>query len=565
MIKKGLTSALLLSTILSSAAYAQTERLPGVVDREPVGVEINKEKMLNKKKSPLEIAPQKSNVDSDEQVLDLLKGVSFSGNSILSSDELMHAAQPYVGQPLTKSKLANLKYDLTNEFYKRGYILVKVITPPQNITNGVLQVEIHEAKIGEVHIVNNSKLKDSVVNALAKRIASNSVFQERDAETVISDIDDLENIEASVTLKPGKKFKTTDVVLTVADAEEDTQKLVLDTYGSELTGKHVATGFLKKSNAFGLGETIKGTVRKSDGNLWSSTLGFSVPLQINNLMLEGTYVHSENEIGDRLAALDSEGKSDIFNIAVSSNILNTRDYTAQVRAGFEARNHESTLGASKTTDTKDAVRQVFVESSFLKSNVDSVYFVSTKLIKGVDLLGESDRNRLTFANGGFASRAGANPEAWILKPTALSEFKIAENGSLRLFATGQLSSNVLLSSDLFVLGGYGSVRGFEPAYETGEEGYSFTVEYNHEFFLNPEWTVAVGPFLDGGAVYNDLNVGLNDSHIYSTGVGAEVTTRAFNGEATALRFDYAHPLGSYNDTAGIKDDHRFYFRLSQGF
>ena len=54
-------------------------------------------------------------------------------------------------------------------------------------------------------------------------------------------------------------------------------------------------------------------------------------------------------------------------------------------------------------------------------------------------------------------------------------------------ARAQLASHTLLSSDLFAVGGYGSIRGFDIAEEAAEAGYVFSlggVDANSAHYLN---------------------------------------------------------------------------------
>jgi hemolysin activation/secretion protein len=140
-----------------------------------------------------------------------------------------------------------------------------------------------------------------------------------------------------------------------------------------------------------------------------------------------------------------------------------------------------------------------------------------------------------------------------------------ENGTLKLLATGQITDHTLLSSDLFVLGGMGSVRGFEPAQETGENGYQFTVEYLHElpFDSNSVWKMRAGPFIDGGAVYNRVAGSVEDTHLYSTGITFEATGNLVPQGNTKFRLDWAKPLGDY-DSAEVEGQ-TFYASLTQFF
>jgi hemolysin activation/secretion protein len=107
------------------------------------------------------------------------------------------------------------------------------------------------------------------------------------------------------------------------------------------------------------------------------------------------------------------------------------------------------------------------------------------------------------------------------------------------------------------------VRGFEPAQETGENGVSFNIDYSHAFHSSDVWSVKAGPFFDGGWVGNRKEGSTLDSNLYSVGLGAEVSVKPFKFGESTLRFDWAHPVGSYkNDNI---DNNSFYVRFTQTF
>ena len=74
---------------------------------------------------------------------------------------------------------------------------------------------------------------------------------------------------------------------------------------------------------------------------------------------------------------------------------------------------------------------------------------------------------------------------------------------------------------------------------------------------------AVGAWFDGGWVWNSVPGAAIDSALYSVGLGAEIHTGVTTIGDTALRFDWAHPVGTYKGQ-NIDDD-TFYVQLLQTF
>ncbi len=560
MLKSKLNFMVLLAgvSLFSMHAHAQVERFPGLIDKKVPDVGVPPAYSLDREEQkPFEEPPVLKNVEDPDKVITTLQSVSFEGNTVLDTEKLNEVVASYIGKQFTNGDLAKLKYDVKRAFYDNGYILVRVVTQPQDFANGELKVSIYEAKIGEVIIKGNAALNNWVAENLAKKAKTGKVVDETTLESMISDLNDLYGVSASVNLTPGKVFSSSDLNLLINSAKEDTNSVSVDNYGSDLTGEIVAAAHLEKSNLFKFGEKLNLDVQRSEDDLWSVGGGAILPTGIKNLKLETSYLHSENEIGGRLEGLKASGETDAFSLALSSKLINTLKRQAVVRFGYEGRKHESFL--ADVDDTKDNLRKIFAESSYIYRGLATLVYGSARLSKGLDIFGASEKGDAS------ASRARGEPEAWIFEPTLLVNSRpFSSEGTIKALLRGQLSSNILLSSDLMTAGGYGGIRGFNVAQEAAESGYSFSVEYNHVLPLgNDKFELKAGPFLDGGALYNRVAGSLEDTHFYSTGLGLEAKAKIVPVGDTVLRLDWAHPIGNYRSNQ-VSDD-TFYIRLKQEF
>ena len=538
------------------AFAADAQRLPGVVDRPTPTIPADIERQPAD--VPIPAAPRGEAVADPNQVLmQNLNQVMFKGFSVLDESVLQQAAAPFVGKSLTAADLAELKYAVTREFYDRGYVLVKAITPPQDVSDGILEVVIYEAQIGSIEILDNDAISPYLVRQLSKRVESGEVFREGPVESMVNDVNDLAGVSASVNLRPGSQVGTTDMVLQVQPVNDDVQRFTVDNYGSELTGDIVGMAQLQKSNLLGWGETFRFVGRKSDEDLWSVLVGATIPTGLRNIKMDLDFLHSENEIGDRLAALNASGETTYFGVGFSSAIINQRSQKFTVRTGFEYRDIESFL--FDVTESEDKLRQFYVEGNYLWNWTNTVGYASLRLVQGVDIFGASSEG------DPMASRLGGDPQATRLQPLIYLGHRVSDNGMLKALFTGQWASDKLLAGDLFVLGGYGSVRGFESAQELGEGGVLMNLEYQHRVFQHGVWSVLVGPFLDAGKVFNKIDNVTVDETLASAGIGVEISTTPslWNYGDSNLRFDWAHTLGSY-DSPQI-DDNSYYFRFTQTF
>jgi len=548
----GLSSVLCATGLLAALPADAQQRLPGVVDRPAIEVpsEVTEPKDLPQAKEPVLEQPAQP-----AQAVAQIKQVTFSGDLLVKEAQLQAVAAPYLNRPLTRGDIAKLKYELTKLYYKHGFVLTRATTPPQDLADGVLKVVMVTGRIGEMEVVGeglNPKVADAMASA---KIKQGEPFHEKTVESALKDIDDLTNISAKLNLRPGKAVGTTDLKLILETVDEDVQLFTFDNYGAQLTGELVAGLHLQKSNLFGRGETLAVDLRKSEDDLQSVELAAAVPVGWRNLKLELDYLNSDNEIGDYLAPLGASGDTQRFGVAVSSSLYNQLQQEGVVRIGIDAGRYRSYLVG--VPETEDNITHAYVEGTWLRRATKQVWYASLRLNKGLGILGADDKGEAD------ATRASGNPKAWSVQPLIYANFRLTERDYVQLFGQGQYATQAQLSSDLFAIGGYGSVRGFQPAQEVGERGFIASAEYSRQLHDTGPWSVKGGAFVDVGYVSGELADSILDDTLKSAGLALEGIYNHSSRYRSKLRLDWAHTLGSYNATT--VDDNSFYFRFTQTF
>jgi hemolysin activation/secretion protein len=550
------TTAFLGLALPSALPAAQpTATLPGVVDRPPVELPpvLTEERVEVPVAQPRPVPPS---AEGGEPVATLTR-ISFDGELLLKERELQAVVAPYLRRPITSNDIARMKYELTSLYFGQGYVLVKVTTPPQDLSDGELQVVIIAGRIGQVDVTNDV-LNEGIASSRIAAIRSGDVFNERTVETALQDINELHNIQSSVNLRPGSETGTTDLDLQVrrSELDQDVQVFTLDNYGSEFTGETVARLSLQKSNLLGIGETLGITGRRSEDEFWSAQAEATFPLPLRNALLELDYLRSDNTIGDVFTALDSEGESRVYQAAISSALINQRQRKLVVRGGVEHGKYESFLG--NVPDTEDNITRLYAETSYAVRKSRLVSFLSLRASKGVGILGGDDKGEAD------ASRLKGEPRSWIIESLLYANARLTDRDYLQLVVQAQQSNKTVLSSDLFIIGGYGSVRGYEPAQSTGDSGASLNADLYHQFDMpDSRWYLQAGPFIDWGYVHNRVSGSTLENNLWSTGIGAEFNYRHSHKLTSKLRIDWARPL-SHNSLPEV-DENTIYARFTQLF
>ena len=315
--KKLLGLAIAALAISPTSSHGEASRLPGVVDRGIELPEITPQEIRQRQQSSSISQPRIDDYVGSNRQLPIIRSIVFNGPTILGQNELSAMTQRYLDRPITENDVAQLKTEISNAYSRKGYPLVKVATPTQDLSRGELIINIYEGRVGDVIVQSNGVISDHVPAAFASRLKG-TIFDEQTAESVVNDLNEIKNIDAAITLRPGSKPLTTDAVVNITppSVSEDRNYAAVDNYGSKLTGKYVGSLHLEKTNGLGAGEKITGDAKISDGNLWGAGLGAKIPTGIMNTYFETGYSYSKNEIGDRLKLLDASGKSHVGYVAV---------------------------------------------------------------------------------------------------------------------------------------------------------------------------------------------------------------------------------------------------------
>ena len=80
----------------------------------------------------------------------LLSGVRVTGNTILQNEDIVTAVQEFVDQEVTSRELNIITERINFLYFQQGYETTSVIIPEQQITDGVVTVQIIENRLGEI-------------------------------------------------------------------------------------------------------------------------------------------------------------------------------------------------------------------------------------------------------------------------------------------------------------------------------------------------------------------------------------------------------------------------------
>lgn len=445
----------------------------------------------------------------------------FSGDYAIAATELERLTAEYLDKEVTLSDLQQAVDKLTAYCRQRGYAAASAFLPPQQITDGQVEVRIFLGKLGGVNIDNRSRLTDAKAKAFTASLPVGRYLRGAAAETVLNNLNDLPGIAAAGVLRSGSGVGETDLTVTLADTEQTETMLYADNYGGTYSGRY-RYGFQTTINNPGrVGDKLSVGGMLTNGDMHNYNVDYETALGSRGSRLGFSYSLMDYSLGDYFNILDAVGKAKTFSLYGSTPLINRNGGYLAAVYGYAHRQLQDEL-------------RLFGISNKKRSNALNVGISgrsrSTKSYTGYSALYYWGQ----LTNDDFTSDTEGNFQKFT---TDLSHLRRLGNSvDLQLNLHSQLANKELDSSEQFYLGGANGVRAYPQGEAGGDGGYQATAELRYH---TPVPNLTLATYTDWGEVYNHSG---SDKHRSLAGWGVGVQY-AQSGNYY-LRLDYARKINS---------------------
>jgi len=500
---------------------------------------------------------------------DTPKVVAVDGFSKVPSPppSVLDSVQDFLGRPVSLASLEEMTQALIESYRNTDYPLVDIYLPPQNVSNGVVQLVVLEATLGEL-AVEGTRNSDPEFLKRQMRIAPGERINRIEVEENLSYLNENPFRRVDLIYRRGSAEATSDILLTTEDMKPIQVSAQWGNTGTILTGE----------NEYSLGATwgmIGGTEQllsynfttdESFQNLQAHSLFYQLPLENRDVIqLIGAYV-------------TSEGALDLLNVPLGvtgENTQLTAEYFHRLPAPMRRANHKLFLATDYKTTNNNLI---FGGSDLLQQEAMLLHFRT-----GYEFTLRDDHGYTTIETSAVASpgnlssnntdeafgalREGAESDYWYALANLERVQQLPAEFLLRIETRLQYSDQPLLSTEQLLAGGYRTLRGLSENAVRGDRGIQGQVE-----LLTPEFPILPGfgdrlrflAFVDG-ANLTQLNASVNGSGDQNVGVvtgGAGFSYRI--GTNVSARLSYGHILHEYGLDDEV-DEGRFHFGISVSY
>ena len=393
-------------------------------------------------------------------------------------------AGKYLGGPVRMKDLLEICRQVTVYFQEKNQPVVTAMIPEQEVRGGVVQILVVRGKLGKVKVQGNRYFKTENLQKTVRIREDEDI----DVGTLTDDVNWLNSNpfrQVTPSLAPSDAPGKTDVVLEVKDRFPFRPFVAYDNFGIQSLGyDRYSTGFTFMDVWTGLDQQVNYQYLTSGGfnNLIANSGAYSLALPWqHNLAIFGSYSKSNpSDVGP----LDQSGYywqvSGRYTIPLPTlSLIEGLDYRHQIYGGydFKAANSDLFFNGQNLPSTNGGLVGLYQISQF------SLGYSLTMS----DILGSTGFETVMYGSPGGMSSNNDNTSFQNINTGAQAQYVYGKFSLNRLFRlpgdaavvlSGQIqqTSQDLMPSESFGIGGYDTVRGYDQRAANGDNGYLGNVE-----------------------------------------------------------------------------------------
>jgi hemolysin activation/secretion protein len=463
-----------------------------------------------------------------------IRHIVVDGNDLLPPEEIQSVLRRYEGKPLTLTDLRGITDALHGLYDAKGYFLVRVQVPTQDIKDGVVHLKVVEGHIGQVRVEGNKHYSTAFIRSWLEPLMHEKAPRLETLHRALYLLNDFMHLNVESTIQAGAEPGTADLLLKVKDTAPWEVGLELDNFGNRFTGYNRFSIIPQVGNLFGGGQTltVDAVVPFPSRSSRPYVLAdFETPVNRDGLRVGASYANGAFAVGGGLDFLDIRGNANIESVSATQALARSKDTRSDVTAALFIKSFEdTTLGA---TTSHDEIRELYVgyARDITTSWGRSILSGSVGQGLGTFLGGSPQSNPLSsrFMAGDSFTKFNFDLAHIVSVGQPFLIFRLST----------QLSTAPLVVGEQFSLGGPDSVRGYQQTEVLGDVGYAASIEARLPL-PHKDSPFQLAAFVDNGSASLYKALPGEKPNISLTGAGLGVRYR-FN-DKSRLRLDLGFPL-----------------------
>jgi hemolysin activation/secretion protein len=491
----------------------------------------------------------------------------FTGNTLVSSDELAAALAGYVGKPLGLEDLRNAAAEISLHYRRQGYVAT-VAVPKQEVKAGEVTLRVLESRFGEVVFDPASDgriFQDLMRRIILRAMPSGEPTDMRALDRGLLLVGDLPGASVTGGLAVGSEEGRSNLVLLSRRTPVWSGSVTADNAGARSTGEARGLASLAMASPRGWGEQFTADALKSEGALYGR-LAAAFPVGDEGARVSLGFSRMDYElVAAEFAATRPEGQASTWSADYVRPLARSRVFNLNFSLGLEDKSFRNSAAGAMVSDygirALSAGFNGNLYDGLLGGGVNSAQL--TWSIGNLDLAGSPNQAAVaasTRAEGSFRK----------LRLALARTQNVAPDLVLAVSLNGQLASKNLDSAEKLFAGGVGAVRAYPINEGSGDAGYVAALEARWQ--CAPRWQAIA--FVDHAHMRvnadNAINGAAVDNSLTYDGAGLGLS---WQGPADSVwRATWSRRLGDNpnprvdgSDQDGSLRADRFWFSVALNF
>ncbi|MDY7012378.1 MAG: ShlB/FhaC/HecB family hemolysin secretion/activation protein [Cyanobacteriota bacterium] len=447
-----------------------------------------------------------------------IRQIEIVGSTIFSQEQLQAQVREFIDKTVNYDELLQIRTAITRLYTDAGYINSGAFLPPQDVTGGVVRVQVAEGRLERIEIQGLERLREEYVRSRVA-VAAEPPLNVPRLETALQllQIDPvIEQIQAELSAgtAPGLNILS----LRVKEAPALTLGVLGENTDAPTIGSNSVTVYAAHNNFAGFGDRLSADVRDTRG-LTQYGLGYEIPVNPRDGTFSFRYSNSRTQILEPpFAALDIRSESEALSFGFRQPLIRTPRTEFAIGLLLDLRYSQTFVFGDQPfsfslgpDEGRSKVSVLRFSQEWVKRSERRVLAARSQLNAGLNWLNATIND--TGVDADFLSWNGQFQWVEAFSPDSVLVARIGT----------QIAFDPLLPLEQFSIGGENTVRGYRRNQRVADSGINGSIEARFTILRDPGrfGTVQLVPFFDYGMVWNvddDLVPNPDPRIIASTGL-----------------------------------------------
>lgn len=398
-----------------------------------------------------------------------------TGANPLRPESIAKILKPYLGRHHGLDGLSAAVDEMERKLKELGYSFHRVILEPQSLSKGVVRLRVYEFKLGQLNVSGNKRFSSENIKRSVPSLIEGRAPNTRLLNLSLAVANEHPDKIMQMVFKEGEKKNTIDVDLKVADKSPHTSYVKLTNTGTDQTGElRLGLGY-QYSNLYDKDHITSinfSTSTEQPENVAQWVISYSMPFYDRGDQLAFYYSDSKIDTTSSIDGLtgdfDITGTGQVVGMRYMQTFKQTKGYKQKLFYGLDSKvfNNQILFNNTPTAGTNELKSiPLSVEYEFSRPKGKSPFNLAVSFYQ--NLIDDQDAYDL---------ETRSPTTEWNLLRFRLKYDLPIGKKLLRFKMDTQYTSEPLISSEQFGVGGSESVRGYEERAILGDRGYGLNIE-----------------------------------------------------------------------------------------